>query len=597
MHPPETDANSPEAGELAHLRRKVRHLEHAERVQRALFEIADLAGSQLDMDEMLRRLHAIVGELMSAENLYIALHDAERDRISFLYFVDVATPPPRLGTAIPLAALEHSLTWHVIRHGKPLRGSIAAIAEQVPGPLKALGVDAQDWLGVPMLDGTDVRGVLVVQSYRQSDLYTAADQALLGFVASHVLTALQRRQARDELETAVARRTAELATTNAELVREVHEREQGERLQRSLYQIAELAGSAASMDDFYRAVHAEVGNLLVADNFFIALVSDDGRMLHFPYYVNERDLPSPSRKLGDGLTEYVLKSEAPVLLDHAAITRLQLEGAFRVRGHFPRFWLGVPLRCEGHTLGVMTVQSYTEAVAYGPREQDLLQFVSHQIASSLERRRALASLRDANQSLERRVAARTRELEREITVRRSIEEQLKHQVMHDGLTGLPNRAYLLERLDRLVAQFRRDPSRTFTVMFMDIDRFKSINDEIGHHAGDAALREVGKRLAGCVRAPDLVARLAGDEFAALLEDARDPTQAETIAKRLLAALEAPVRIGEHSIVVSSSIGIALASEGSSTAEDLLRNADTAMYRAKGKGRNRCEFFDASKERT
>ncbi|HVL77041.1 MAG TPA: GAF domain-containing protein, partial [Noviherbaspirillum sp.] len=370
--------------EIVRLTQRIQHLEHAERVQRALFAIADLAGSQLDMREVLRRVHEIVAGLMYAQNLYIARYDAAQDTISFIYFVDVATPAPERA-AVPMRALEHSLTWHVIRERRALRGTLDAIADQVGGRLKALGADARDWLGVPMLDGGEVRGVLVVQSYDQADLFTAADQALLEFVASHVLTALERRQARADLESAVQARTAELAAANAELVRQV-------RLQRSLYRIAELASRADSIEAFCKAVHEEVGELLLAKNFFIALLSEDGRMLHFPYYVNEYDPPSPSRPLGNNVTEYVLRLGSPVLLDQAGIARLAAAGEFAVNGLCPISWLGVPLRCEGRTLGVMTVQTYSGSIRYTQADQDLLQFVSHQIASSLERRRALASL-------------------------------------------------------------------------------------------------------------------------------------------------------------------------------------------------------------
>jgi diguanylate cyclase (GGDEF)-like protein len=222
---------------------------------------------------------------------------------------------------------------------------------------------------------------------------------------------------------------------------------------------------------------------------------------------------------------------------------------------------------------------------------ELLVFVSYQIASSLERRRAGESLRIANAELEHRVAERTRELSEEIAVRERVEARLKHEVRHDALTGLPNRQYLLDRLKRLLARFRRNSSRGFAVLLIDVDRFKLINDSVGHHAGDEVLKEVAARLSQQLREPDIMARLGGDEFALLLEDIADVDEVVRIARRLLRTMEEPTMVGGRRLHVSLSIGVALCDSPRATAEDLLRNADTAMYRAKANGRQRFELFD------
>ncbi len=578
--------------ELVRLRRAVTRLEGAEKLQRALFAIADVAGSDLDMSEMLRRLHQIVGDLMYAENLYIALYDADTDTINFIHFVDVAcVPGPSLNTPLPLASIERGLTWYLVREGRPLRGDHATMQRQVSGPLHVRGVDSKDFLGVPMLDGNDARGALVVQSYDQPNRFSASDQALLSFVASHVLTALQRKQAHQELERAVSARTAELAEANRILIGEVSERQRGERLQRALYRIAELASGSGSMNDFFRDVHAIVGDLINARNFYIALPSDDGSELQFPYYVDKHEASRPPRALGNGLTEHVLRTGKPLLGRKEEVEDLMAEGVLQAQGPSSLFWLGAPLLCAGKALGVVAVQSYSPKVRYTERDMELLVFVSYQIANSLERRRASESLRVANAELEHRVAERTQELRKQIAVRERIEARLKHEVMHDALTGLPNRQYLLDRLHRLLARFRREPSRQFAVLFMDVDRFKLINDSVGHHAGDEVLKEVARRLSAQLREPDVIARLGGDEFAVLLEDVPSAEGVARRADRLLQAMDAPMMISGKRLFVSSSIGIALCERTDATAEDLLRNADAAMYRAKAKGRQRFELFD------
>ena len=583
---------APRSGTLDRLREAVHQLAQAERLQRALFATADLAGADLSMRAMLEQLHAIVGTLMYARNLFMALHDPDADTLEFIYFVDEASVDiPTLDVPIPMADMHQSLTWHLVRGGKTLRGSMQALAQQMDGQLKALGAHASDWLGVPLRDGVQVRGVLVVQSYDQPGRYGRDDQELLEFVASHVLTALQRKQARQDLERAVTVGTAELARINQALHAEVARRQRGERLQAALYRIAERANDLGPVEDFYRAVHHSVGELINARNFYIALLSDDGSELRFPYYVDEKQIGTKVRPLGKGLTEYVLHRGQPLLTSALEIERLAADGEIIKKGPSALSWVGVPLVCEGRTLGLVAVQSYQPDVTYTERDRDLLGFVSHQIASSLVRRRTTESLRLANAELEQRVAERTAELQEQIGVRRRVEEQLKHDALHDALTGLPNRSYLLERLDWLQTRLHRHPDQRFAVMFIDVDRFKLINDSMGHHAGDAVLREIGRRLSSVLRAPDMVARVGGDEFAVLVADAPAADPAVRIARRMLEVLDAPMLVEGKQLFASASIGISLCDRAQPTATDLLRNADTAMYRAKVNGRRRFELYD------
>ena len=165
--------------------------------------------------------------------------------------------------------------------------------------------------------------------------------------------------------------------------------------------------------------------------------------------------------------------------------------------------------------------------------------------------------------------------------------------MHDALTGLPNRGYLRDRLERVLGLIRRDLKRCCALLFMDVGRFKVINDSLGHLVGNAVLKEVARRLLTCVRDEDVVARLSGDEFAILLEDVPLPATAVKVAQRILAAMAKAFALGETELVFSTSIGIAVGDDRHHLADEVLRDADTAMYRAKNLGRARFELFDAS----
>ena len=580
--------------EWSQLQHSHQQLERSETLQRALFAISDLAGSDRDMPDMLRGIHAIVSTLMYAENFFIVLRDTERDTIRFLYFVDVKDPlAPGRGHDMPLAAIEHTLTWYVIHDGKARMGSADELTEQVSGPVVQIGSDSHDWLGVPMLrDGQPV-GALVVQSYQPEIGFSEEDLALLEFVGSHILTALERKQTKAELEQRVQLRTLQLADANRGLQLEIVERKRAEHLQAALFRIAQLATADIDQDEFYRRVHAAVGELLNAENFFIALLSDDRQQLTFPYSVDAVKQPPAMRPLARGLSEYVLRLGSALRADNAQIEELERRGEIAPgrTGAPAMCWLGVPLIVDDEVIGLVTVQSYRAEVVYGAADQELLSFVASQIANSLIRRRSAESLKHAYAQLELRVEERTQALRKEIIERERIQEQLRHQLMHDSLTGLPNRSHLLDRIDRVLATIRREPARRCALLYIDVDRFKVINDSLGHLAGDAVLKEVAARLASCVRHPDLVARLAGDEFAILLEDVEHAAVAQAVAQRVLDALGAPLAIGGKELQPTASVGVAIGDPHYQAADEMLRDADLALYRAKALGRQRFELFD------
>jgi diguanylate cyclase (GGDEF)-like protein/PAS domain S-box-containing protein len=179
---------------------------------------------------------------------------------------------------------------------------------------------------------------------------------------------------------------------------------------------------------------------------------------------------------------------------------------------------------------------------------------------------------------------------RDITDRKGLEDQLAHQAFHDPLTGLANRALLLDRIDHALGARRRDPRRNLALLYLDLDDFKTVNDALGHEAGDDLLREVAARLSVGLRPGDTASRLGGDEFAVLLEDLADRDTAYEVGARLLESLQAPFEAGEG-LCINASLGIAV-STGAEDAAALMRNADLAMYRAKGGGKGCYEIYEA-----
>jgi diguanylate cyclase (GGDEF)-like protein len=587
---------------LAHerLRGDVARLENAERLQHALYAIADMAGSGLDMPDMLRGLHRIVSGLMYAENFYVALYDEASDSMRFAYFADTVDQDEHPAEeVVPMSRLERGLTWYLVKDARPMMGSTEELRARMSGPLELHGADSSDWLGVPMIRDGRVRGALVVQSYLEGTRYTQADMNLLAFVAEHALTAMERREARAQLERRVEERTHQLAEANRDLSREVAERQRGERLQAALYRLAALANGEESTEAFYRSVHAIVGALINARNFYIALVTPDGSEVSFPYAVDACETDWSPRSSGRGMTEYVMRTGKPQVVDTPRMLELVREGEVDARfvDGTVTSWLGAPLLgAGGVAIGAVAVQSYSQSRGYDGRDAELLAFAAHQIASSLQRRAAAEALRLANMRLEDRVERRTRELREQVAQREQAEARLRHQVMHDPLTGLPNRVCLRERVDAAVARMREGGTRPFALLYIDVDRFKQINDTLGHLVGDDVLREVAQRLARIAQPPDLVARLSGDEFAILVEDVGGVEDATRVATWVIEALRRPVQVGDRALQTSASVGIAVGDRGYDDTDAVLLDADLALYRAKERGRNRCVVFDDELER-
>jgi len=582
------------AVEQADQRLAIERLEKTARLQSALYTIADLASSELDMPEMLRRVHAVVGELMYAKNFYIALYDAERDSVRFIYFADEKDRRPvDPDEEFPAENIRNSLTLALIRHGRPAMGPSERLRAEfgLGADASTYGPDSADWLGVPMVAEGRVRGAVVVQSYDLAGRYSEEDRALLAFVAQHILTSLVRKQAHEELERRVEERTHELTV-------EVRERQRGEKLQSALYSIADLASSELDMSEMLRSIHAVVGELMYAKNFFIALYNAERDTLRFIYHADEKDLglvdPAeeiPTEKLKSSLTLGLIRHGRTAMGAASEVASLlEVPGGIGL-GTPAEDFLGVPMVAEGEVRGVVVVQSYDPSVHYAEEDRALLSYVAQHILTALARKQAQAELEHRVEDRTRELADAVIELRNQIAERQRAEQQLVYETLHDSLTGLPNRGFLYDALDRALARFQRDSQHRFAVLFLDLDRFKVVNDSVGHLIGDEMLKESGKRLAACVRSPDVVARLGGDEFALLLEDTHGPEDACHVAQRVIEALSEPMRIAGKELFSSASVGIALSHERYRTAEELLRDADVAMYRAKARGRQRFEIFD------
>jgi diguanylate cyclase (GGDEF)-like protein len=564
-------------------------LARAQATQRVLYEITYLASSTRDRSAFLQGVHEQLSTLIDAENFYLALYESHSGKVTYPYYIDITDVDALEAETQEFLDPERlSMTGYVLTTEQPLFVDAAGIERaQALEHFHCVGHRPEFWMGAPLKNASDdVFGMLAMQVYDVSRVYSVEDQELFLVVARHVAMALDRILHRAQLEETVARRTLELSRLNDALRSEVADRERAEHLQSALFQITELSSQPGDMADLFKSLHGIVGELLFALNFYIALFDDATGEVTFPYYVDERLTRRPDPRRGErGFTEYVIRQRRPCLIDSAEARRLENSGEITIQNDINRScsWLGIPLFEGGVVRGVLAVQSYSPQVSYSLRDQDLLTFVSRHIDTALSRRSAAEAIHTANLRLEARVQDRTRELD-------YANAKLQHENAHDSLTGLPNRSHLQQRLQVAWDNFC-DKGQELVVMFIDLDRFKMVNDSLGHHSGDLLLIQAADRLRSCMRDSDLLARLGGDEFA-VLAYAAPPDITVAIAERILLAFDVPFYIDGHAVFSSCSIGVVGADlQFHKEPADLLRDADTAMYRVKNAGRDSYAVFN------
>ncbi len=556
----------------------------------ALFHLNQLSQECDELENFYPQVHRTIASLMTAKNFFIVSYDQTFATMEFVYCVDEKDDWPK--GAIDCEKFSGSFTNLVIESMQPLLVTPALEKKlQDNGKVKVYGTTGTDWLGVPLLHDGLVIGVMVVQSYSERVRYTEQDLSMLTFAAQHVVGAMTRLQDKEQLTSAVNARTRELMA-------QIREREKSELLQESLYRISELTSDASiDINDFYAKVHNIIGQLINATNFFIAKYYQESDMIEYVYVVDEGSSDSKNffqtRKLSNHHSELVIRQQKTVLLTQEDMKALFESGQTREPTSGEHSWLGVPLLYAGQLLGVMVLQSYDTDTTYTQQDAELLNFVSTHVSSAIKRREALDIERQSHELLEQQVKLRTLALEEEIVQRKQAEKKLKHTASHDSLTGLPNRAVFIDLLNHAIACNKRKPELAFAILFLDLDRFKVVNDSLGHHAGDVLLKLIARELSAIVRDKDTVARLGGDEFVILIEDLKSNNKAFEIAQRITEFLEQPFTIENQLVFTGTSIGILFSDERYDNADTMLRDADTAMYHAKDCGKGRYEVFDAS----
>lgn len=568
----------------------------SENLHANLLQLSTVASTCATIDDFYVEAHKMIETALTADNIYIALYSDDRQSLDFVYMVDTFDRT-RAGTSIPISEMNGSLTMYTLEKNEAVLVDGDELKEGYrTGKFIQYGPMGVEWIGIPLkVDGTTI-GILAVQSYDEDkDIYQDAHRDILDFIGQHVVSVLTRLQVKQSLRQIVEERTQELN-------KEIEQRKDAELLQQVLYHISELTHRTDDMDMVYDELHKLVGQLMNAENFYIARLEND--MVHFDYVSDQTHCGSVEPRnvhTAGGVTEHVIQTGDLVLLGRDDITQMIEDGKVsRLQDNIAWSWLGAPLQFNSSTYGVMVVQSYDESVTYDESHAELFAYISQHVSALLGRHEMQQYKQIAQDELERKVDERTRELKEanltlQTTIRQNeiVELKLKHAANHDSLTGLPNRQHFTTELDRAIVNKMVNDDFQFAIMFIDLDRFKKINDSLGHHVGDFMLKEFSQRLQRILRDSDLVARLGGDEFAILLRKIQDTQVVFDVANRIIREMQEPFMHENLQLFSGTSIGIAFGDARYKTAQTMLRDADAAMYRAKEGGRGRYEIFNDS----
>ena len=399
---------------------------------------------------------------------------------------------------------------------------------------------------VPLVYDGQVLGVIDCE-HPEKDYYTADHLSILTTVASMLSAKIDQ------------------CKTVANLTDTINQLNYAQLLEKGMLQIANLSSDSQTMDSFYTGLHDIVKTLLPAENLFIGYYNKQTRGLEIPYIIEHGVERITLKRFSNAQIQktasvYAINKQQAVLINGDEYQRHIDNGDFDLIGAQPNSWLGVPFELNDELSGIIVVQSYNHSVSYTEHDKDLLTYISQQIRLVINRVFA--------------------------------EQALQHKVMHDELTGIANRALLIDHLTLAInALGRSNNPKIHALLYLDFDRFKMINDTLGHQVGDKFLVKICNIIGQCIRETDTFARLGGDEFAILLCDIFGAEDVTPVIERIKLALKDPILIDDHLLQASTSIGVAFANKDTDEAYKILQRADAAMYQAKSLGRGKVQFFN------
>ena len=343
-------------------------IKHNEKITNTLFSISNSVNTTANLDDLYRSIYDSLNQIIGLPNFFIAIVDSKKKLLHFPFFVDEHDTQQTISTGLEKYKESTSNTSRVISTKRPLFLKKDLLQRRLKLK-KTIGTVSVIWIGVPLIVRGDVIGVMVVQHYSDPEYFTQKNLDLLISVSDQVALAIDRKKSQEEIK-------------------------QKEKITRTLFSISNAVNITLNLDDLYEQIHSLLGEIIDVTNFFIAILDNKERTLHFPYHedtVDEEFSPITNFNPKDSLTGFVVSERKPILLTQKDLKRIRNKKG--VLGPVSMIWMGVPLMIKGEVIGVIAVQSYTDPYLYNKHDLEVLSSISDQVAIAIDRKRTEDELR------------------------------------------------------------------------------------------------------------------------------------------------------------------------------------------------------------
>jgi diguanylate cyclase (GGDEF)-like protein/PAS domain S-box-containing protein len=387
------------------LEKKVKELEHSEserklaekgikrneEITHTLFSISNAINTTDNLDDLYRSIYDSLNLLIELPNFFICLLDEKKDVMYFPFYRDEYDSEKTIAYTVDYCETNNYISTDVIKNKKPILLTKDMLDKRcIEGTI--LGAIPKIWLGVPLVVRDKVIGVMAAQHYHDPDYFSQRDMDLFISISDQVAIAIDRRQFQDDLREA----NDKAEQTNQDLQNEINERKYSENINKALFAISNAVNVTLNLDDLYSQIHNFLGEIVDITNFFIAILNNKERTLHFPYHqdrVDEDYSPIKNFNPTNSLTGLVVSKCKPMLLTKENLKDLSDKKA--IWGAVPMIWMGVPLMIKDEVIGVIAVQSYTDPYLYDKHDLEVLTSISDQVAIAIDRKRTEDELRES----------------------------------------------------------------------------------------------------------------------------------------------------------------------------------------------------------
>ncbi|MCU4675518.1 EAL domain-containing protein [Catenovulum sp. 2E275] len=592
-----------------HLKKLLGLKRQASSLQTALLEIADLTRLFIEPKDFYYQLHEIIASLIKAPDLYIVFKNQTNQQFELVYYASQlrgVLDNPHFSDGV----IEFGLTGYLFRTQTALLCNPDDYRNLVElGEVLELGEPAVSWLGVPLTLNDGTCGAIVIQSHQTEIHFSQQDLIILSILAKHITQAIDMLNQQVQLEHEMHSRTKALQVAHQALKEEAKLKQQYQLAHKLLLELNETFDFSLTLDDLYQAIAQIVEQIFSPELHYIAVKQLDGHW-HYPAVNRTPFITSNIHLQFNSLNQYFSIDPLPIFLRSADVHHLNQLGALAYvpdimikNSHFS--WQAVQLQNEqlqNEQMPFVLIGMVRSEAHFGAQSEQLeaLSFLATHFNLILQKWHTQARLAESHKELEQVVQERTQQLNQvnqdlnqQIKANQQVQAKLYHDANHDNLTGLPNRQLFNRNLLNALAQNHLNNEIAYSVLFIDLDRFKLINDTFGHLIGDQFLIEVSQKIAQCVPENAILARMGGDEFVILLQGENASELSQDLAQEIINTINVSFDIDGHDIFAGCSLGITTSEQAYKKPSDILRDADTAMYQAKKLGRGRFVVFDQS----